>query len=281
MNPLRRKLLLAGVAGVPGLAGATPAQVQPAALRLGLAPFLSPSALLTVFRPLREHLERQLQQPVQAYTARHFRALVDAVQRADYDIALVPAHLAALAVADWRWQPLARTITATQVRVLVRTSGPVADAARLRGGTVGMLDSMSLTAAVGDAWLTSQQLDGPGGARTVAMPSINSALVALARDEVLAVVAATTQLAGLPPATPDGYRTLAALDHIPGPMLIGQPDAAAATVQAWQQALLAFEPDLARPTTAANARHTALTQAHLPALAPYADHLRRQLAGGR
>jgi len=278
MNPSRRSLL---VASATGLAWGAAVSGQGTPLRLGLAPFLSPSALLTVFRPLREHLGRALQQPVEAYTTRDFRTLIATVQRSDYEIALVPAHLAAVAVTDWRWWPLAHTITSSRVQVLVRQGGPIDTPGQLQGGRIGMLDAMSLTAAVGTTWLASQGLNAPVDAQEVALPSINSALVALARDEVAAVVAAASQLAGLPANTPTNFRTLAQLDHIPGPMLIGQPEAAAATVQRWREALLSFEPDPSRPATAANTRHQPLAAGDLAPLEPYAAYLRRQLADGR
>lgn len=272
---ISRRMLLAAV-GLPVLAGA-----QTAPLRLGLAPYLSPAALMAAFRPLREQLERSLAQPVELYTARDFRALTDAVQRSEYDIALLPAHLARVAVADWHWAPLARTVAATPVLVLVRGNGVVRSPADLRGGRVGMLDMLSLVAAVGARWLADQRLAGPDGAQIVAMPSINSALIALERDELSAVVAAASQLQGLTAPTPTEHRTLARLENIPGPMFVARPGVAAETVARWRQALLAVTPDTSRPLTAANVQPTALSSADLEAIEAYAAFLRRQLASGR
>ncbi len=83
---------------------------------------------------MREQLERSLAQPVEIYTARDFRALTDAVQRGEYDVTLLPAHLARVAVADWGWAPQARTLTATPVPVLVHDTRPVRTPADLRAG---------------------------------------------------------------------------------------------------------------------------------------------------
>ena len=90
MNPCRRALLAlpAGLA----LPAARAQAIAP--LRLGLAPYLSPAALFNTFRPVREHLERTLAQPVELLTARDFVALAAAVRSREYEIALLPAPAA-------------------------------------------------------------------------------------------------------------------------------------------------------------------------------------------
>lgn len=271
---MRRRRLLATAAVAP----AAFAQPTPP-LRVGIAPFLSPAALLQAFRPLREHLQAALAEPVEAVTARDFAAFAAAVRRTDYDLALLPAHLARVAVADWGWAPLARSLLATEVLVLVREGGPVADAAALRGGSVGMLDLLSLTAAVGTQWLRAEGL--ADSVQTVALPSINSAMHALARDEVAAVVAATAQLQSLPADTPQALRPIARLADIPGPWHVGRPGADAAQLGRWRDALLAFAPDPRRPASAPNAKLTPLTAADTAAVEPHAAFLRRQLGALR
>lgn len=246
-------------------------------IRLGLAPYLSPAALLNTFRPVREHLERTLAQPVELVTARDFTALAVATRRGDYEIALLPAHMARMAVADWGWAPLARTVAATEVRVLVRDGGPVGVGADLRGRRIGMLDLHSLTAAVGVQWLHAHTPPLADEVEIVVLPSINSALYALARDEVHAVVAAASQLAALPPQTPTNHRVLATLSDIPGPWYVAHPRTPAATLARWRDALFAFVPHAAAPATASNSRLTPLAVADTLVVEPHAAYLRRQL----
>lgn len=271
----RRRALLALPAGLA--LPAARAQGQ-APLRLGLAPYLSPAALFNAFRPVREHLERVLARPVELLTARDFFVLAAAVRNREYDIALLPAHMARLAVADWGWLPTARTVATTEVQVLVRADGPVRAPADLRGRRVGMLDLHSLTAAVGVQWLRAQQPPLADAVEIAALPSINSALHALAVDEVAAVVAAASQLLGLPASTPTHHRPLARLPDIPGPWYVARPGMTAETVARWRDALQAFEPDPQRPPTAANARLTPLSVTETERVESHAAFLRRQLA---
>lgn len=282
----RRHVLQAGAALLLGAAGAVPwraAQAAPASapstgpLRLGLAPYLSPAALLAAFRPVREHLQVHLGQPVQAYTARDFATLAAAVRAGDYDMALVPAHLARLAVQDWQWQPMAATVQQTAVLLLVRAGSPVRAPQALAGQPVGTLDPLALTTARATAWARAQGL----ALDLVPQPSINSALVALERGHLAAVVAAATQLLTLPPDTPRGQVVLAEVGRIPGPQYVARPGVPKATLARWQQALASFQPDPARPPSAANSVLTPLDEDRMAPLDTEAGILRQQLAKPR
>ncbi len=274
--PARRALLaLAALSTVAGARAQTPPSPSPP-LVLALAPFLSPGSLLATFEPLRAHLQQRLGQAVETLTARDFRSLMESTRRAEHDVVQLPAHLARLAMRDWAWQQVAAPLEPVTVIVAVRDRGSVRDAAGLRGQAVAMLDPLSLTATVGRRWLDQQGLDD---AVTVqAMPSINSMLFALDRGEVAAIVAGDTQVNAVIPPTPRGERVLARVEGIPAPLYLARPTLPAPALQALRNAMLAFEPDPARPPTAANSRLGLLTPARLAALDAYADIARRALA---
>lgn len=255
---------------------ASPAAATSAPLTVALAPFLSPAALLASFAPLREHLARALQRPVELGTTRDFRALMDATRRSEYDVVQLPAHLARLAMLDGGWHMLAAPTLPITVVVCVKGRGPVRAATDLRGQGVGMLDALSLTATVGRRWLEQQNL--AGSVTVVAMASINSALFALDRDEVAAIVCADTQLIALPAATPRGERVLASVTDIPGPLFIARPGLPAAEAARLRTAFEAFQPDPARPAAAANSTLRPLTDARLGSLDGYVAIARQALA---
>ena len=272
-----RRSALAGAAAAL-LSAAWPAvraQTTPP-LRLGLAPYLSPAALMAAFRNVREHLEKRLQRPVEMRTATDFRALMQASARLEYDVVLLPAHLARLAMTDWRFEPLAATLATVNVLVLVKDSGPVRSAADLKGGQAAMLDRLSLSGSVGRNWLAQQGL--AADVTVVVMPSVNSSMFALDRGEAVMVVIGDTQLAALPPTTPRGERVLVTLRDIPGPIYVARPGLEAGELARIRAALLAFEPDQRRPVAAANAALRAISAAELASLDPYAAQARKALA---
>jgi phosphonate transport system substrate-binding protein len=270
----RRRTLAALAIGLSVPTGAAVAADAP--LRIGLAPFLSPAALLQAFRRIREHLERSLARPVEMVTAKDFVALIEATRRGDYDVALLPAHIASLVVTDWRFRPLAGVDEPVVVQVYVRATGPIQKPSDLGGGKVGMLDALALTATVGRQWLQEQGL--AAAVSVIAMPSINSAMIALDRGEVEAVVAGDSQLVSLPAGTPRTERVLATVGKIPGPTYVAHPRLAPAEVERVRSALLAYRPDPSRPSTTANAVLHAVGVERFARLESYADQVRRALA---
>jgi phosphonate transport system substrate-binding protein len=246
-----------------------------APLSIVLAPFLSPASLLNVYRPMREHLEKQLQRPVEMFSAKDFRTLAEETRRGEHAVVQLPAHLARLALLEWGCELLAAPTAQVTVLVLVKDAGPVRSAADLRGRSVGTLDPLSLTATVARRWLDTQGLGGQ--VQLLPMASVNGAMYALDRDEAAAVVAADTQLATLPAATPRGERVLASIGDIPGPLLLAGPSLPRADREALRAALARYAPDASRPVTAANSRQGPLAEAKLQALDAYAAIARQAL----
>ncbi len=273
-----RRRSLATIAALGG-AAFFPLRAAGAPLRVGLVPYMSPTALLNVFRAVREHLERSLDRPVEMLTGKDFRSFVEATARNEYDMVLLPAHVARLAMLDWRYEPIAGTVDVLQVQVLVKGSGPVNTAADLKGQSAGMLDALSLTATVGIKWLQDQGL--AGNVKVQQLPSINSAMFALDRGEVAMVVAGTTQLMVLPATTPRNERVLATIRDIPGPIYVARPGLSDDELARLRAAMTAFKPDAARPVTAPNSVLRPVSAGELAALDPFVAIARNALAAPR
>ena len=273
----RRRSLVA----IAALAGGALAPLHAAGLplRLGLVPYLSPTVLLSAFRAVREHLERSLDRPIEMLTAKDFRSLVEATARNEYDVLLLPAHLARLAMIDWHYEPLAGTIEVAHVLVLVKGAGSIRTAADLKGERAGMLDALSLTASVGIQWLQDEGLTAD--VKVQPMPSLNSAMFALDSGEVAMVVATTTQLLMLPASTPRQERVLATIRNIPGPIYVARPGLPAEELARIRAALTSFRPDPAQPTTVPNSVLRSVSAAELVALEPFVVGARKALAAAR
>lgn len=276
-HPPNRRMMLGAAAALALPVLPVRAQGDAAPLSISLAPFLSPHALLAAFRPLREHLERSLRIPVEMLSARDFRSQAETARAGQIDVAMLPAHVARLAMLDWKHELLAATLDSLRVQVLVREDSTVQRPAELRGQRIGMGDALSLTATVGRQWLREQGLGD--AVEVVTMPSVNSALHALDRREVAMAIAGESQLLTLPPETPRSHRVLASIGAIPGPMYISRPGLTAARREALRAAFLSFTPDPARPPTAANASLHLPDATLLARLDPLAAIARQLLVG--
>lgn len=255
------------------------AQAAGSPLRIGLAPFLSPTALLRAFHELRVHLESSLDRPVEMLTARDFRTLVEATMLNEYDVVLLPAHVARLALTDWRYELLAGTVEAVTVQVLVKDGGPIRTPADLKGQRAGMLDSLSLTATVGTKWLQDQAL--AADVKVLTMPSLDSALFALDNGDVAMVVTGTSQLLVLPQNTPRSARVLATIRDIPGPIYVARPGLPAGEPAAIRAAMASFRPNPTQATTARNSLLRPVSPDALNALDPFVAIARKALAAPR
>ncbi len=238
-----RRCVCAAAASI-GMVGA-PARSQELrpALTVGLPPFLSAGALLETVRPLREHLERSLGRPVAFYGARDFRTLYAAVQAGEYDLAVLPAHVAAVAIADWQFAPLVSMQDDTTLVVMVRKDGPLQQLAQLRGRRIGMLEPFSLTALIGRQWLRNLQLEPGRDVTVVTQPAVNSGVMALERGEIDALMLANFQVEAMYGASPGQLREIAQGPPMPAPLMVASPRLSAAEVAALRYALQAFKPE--------------------------------------
>lgn len=254
-TPTRRSALAQGLALLATAAQGQPADPAPAQsgpLVVGVPPFLTPAGMLAAFTPLRQHLERRLRRQVEIYTARDFTELIDQARRGTYELNVLPAHLGILAAMSWGFTPLAGSLATTKVLIVVRGQGPVRSAAELRGGRIGTLGPLSLTAAIGMLWLQQQQLLPGRDVEVLSQRSINSAMLSLERGELRAVVASRSQLDALPAGAAEGYSVLRELSDIPGPLYLGRPGASTDSIESLRRALLSFQPDPGLPITAAS-----------------------------
>nr|WP_316642984.1 PhnD/SsuA/transferrin family substrate-binding protein [uncultured Roseateles sp.] len=274
---LKRRTWLGAALLLGGTGPQAQAPDKPRPLLVAVPPFLSPSAALTAFRPLRTHLESQLKQAVELYTARDFRELVEQARRGEHDVTLLPAHLAGLALSDWGFQALAATVEATPVLILLRQGSPIRTAAELRGKRLGTLGTLSLSAAVAGLWLRQQQLEPGRDLTIITQASTSSAVISLEQGDVEAIAVTRTQLNLLPPGSPGGQFTLVELSDIPAPIYIARPSMTPAELARLRKAWHSFVPDAAAPPSVVNARVHEVGRADLQRAARYRDVARQQL----
>jgi len=254
------------------------ARAATAPLRVALPPFLPASTMLATFRPLREHLARTLQRPVEMYTARDLDTHVRSLRLDPLDVSLVPPHVARLAARDWGFAVVAATLQSTAVLIVVHRDSTLRDAADLKGRALAVFDRVAMPHAVARQWLATQRIDPLRDLRVVPWVSVSNALQALARGDVAAVVLAASQLDAFDAEATRAVRVLAEAGTMPGPMYVARPGLPAALLDTLRRAMLAFAPDTALPVTVANTRLQMPDAAALAALDAYVAPLRDELS---
>jgi phosphonate transport system substrate-binding protein len=243
-----RRLLLRRIAAAALAASASRIAAQPTGappLRVGLVPYLSTRALITLYQPLREHLERALQRPVRLYTAQDFRALAVNARNGEYDIALLPPHIARIAVADWGQRFVARFAQTSEVQLVTLSSTELALPDGLRGQRVAAIDPLSITTLVLRHWLAERGLAVGRDVDIRYVHSISSGMVALERGDAVALVGAIGQFRDAIDGGAAQLKVVASLAAIPTPAFVAHPRVSDDDLARIRQALLGFVPQSA------------------------------------
>lgn len=287
---LRRRWLRAGVAAAtlggaafavsraaaqpaPGGAGRDGKAARP--LRVGIVPYLSARTMVGLYQPLRQHLERALKRPVTLYSATDFAALAENMRANEYDLALMPPHLARIAIADWGCVFVARTARMSAVHLLVPRGAPAPSAQSLRGARIAAIDRLSITTLVLHRWLLDQGLVPDRDVRIDFVRSATTGVLSVARGEADATVAATGMLRDIAQ-MPDSVRVALKLADIPTPVFIARPGQPPAVVAAMRDALLSFKP-AARDGGLSQSPYGAGSMQDLDMVEAYAELARRLL----
>lgn len=274
-----RRAALAWLAALPAaLMAPAPARAQPGRpLKMGLIPFLSTRALVTVFDPLRQHLQTTLGVPVTAFTAVNHQAFAAGLRQGDYDFAFMPAHTMQMAAQDWGFVPLARTRAPTRIVLATRVDSPLRSIEQLRGRRVVLLDRLAITSMVAVDELEQRGLRPGRDVEVEYLVNISSVLLTLDRPEVDAVAVIEGTLQDFPPEARARIRVLAPLRTVSSPGFAAHPRLAPDERDRLRAALLGFAGTPDGAGSLARAPLEALAASDLEPLEPYAERLRRAL----
>lgn len=243
----RRRLLRGAASAVLAAAGSRIAAqaANPPPLRVGLVPYLSTRALITLYQPLREHLERELQRPVQLYTAQDFRTLALNARDGEYDIALLPPHITRVAVADWGMQVVARFAQTSEVQLVTLPSTELALPDGLRASRIAAIDPLSITTLVLRRWLAERGLIAGRDVDIRYVHSVSSGVAALERGDAVALVGAIGQFRDVVDGGAAQVNVVATLAAIPTPAFVAHRRVPVDELARIRQALIEFVPQSA------------------------------------
>lgn len=221
ISKLALPLLLAGAIALLPVRAVAAAETGP--LEIGIWPYISTQAVLTLYKPLQSYLEKRLQRPVFLVTAPDQKGFVERTQRGEYRFIVTAPHFARLAQKDAGYVPMLRAKRNLSGVLLVDKNSPMRSIAELRGKTVTLPDRISIIAMLSLQALRSNGLE-PG--RDVTMRyavSHNSAVLDVLRGESAAAGTTATVLEQMPADVRDNVKTLFMTGEVPPVMYLANP----------------------------------------------------------
>lgn len=210
-------------------------------LILGVLPNLSPRSLLAVYQPLRAHLQAFLHRPTELFTAPDFQAFYQRTVRGEYDLALMPAHLARLAQIEAQFIPLAKFMPQQYGVVVVGQDSALNTPADLAGKRVALVDQLALVTLRGEDWLDAH---GVSSARVVgnAVHFVyhNSAVEAVINGHADAAIVSSGPFYTMARESREKVRVLANIGEMPANVFMAHPRLPASDVDALREVLLEY-----------------------------------------
>jgi phosphonate transport system substrate-binding protein len=126
---------------------------------IGVAPHTSARVILEMYQPLRQHLEKALDVPVEIVTAPDFDTFARRGLANEFDIAVTTGHQARLFQVDAKYIPLLTYKADFKAIALVAATGSIKKASDLKGKPMLGLSPTSLVTLWGLHWLNENKID--------------------------------------------------------------------------------------------------------------------------
>jgi|WetSurMetagenome_2_1015567.scaffolds.fasta_scaffold148732_2 phosphonate transport system substrate-binding protein len=154
------KTLLRGILFAMALLTLSAAASAQEAFVIGVAPHTSTRVILEMYQPLRVHLEKSLQMPVEIITAPDFSEYARRALARKYDLAITTGHQARMLETDAKYIPLLTYKAEFKSIALVAAKGGIRKPADLKGKNMLGLSPTSLVTLWGEHWLADNGLKG-------------------------------------------------------------------------------------------------------------------------
>lgn len=216
-----------------------PLWADPEPLRVGIVPYLTANVLMTLFQPVRQHLEKGLGQPVELFTAADVKTFVKRTQRPDFDLVITAAHQARLAQLDGGYLPLARFSGPLHAALAVASDAGLRGLTDLRGKRVAITDR-SILVNIAMLQILAEQGIAEKDLILVPVNSQNNAILAVTRGDADAAIIAHFTLDQIPQEQKAGIRLLYRSPALPNITLLAKSTLKPEVRQRLQQTLLSL-----------------------------------------
>lgn len=226
-------VLLSGMIATPAPAGEPP-------LRFGIFPNLSARAIVLLYQPMREWLEKSLGQPVTIYSAPDFKTFLERTLNREYDLVIMAPHLARIAQTEADYQPLFSYSQELHAVLVAAKNSAIQSVEDLRGKTVALPDRLAVMPVLGIRVLRSYGLQPDVDFKLLYATSHSNSALAAQRGEAQAAIVGSAPFAQFPEELRDSLRVLAKSESIPNQFILAGPNLGVRQTDALRKALSGF-----------------------------------------
>jgi phosphonate transport system substrate-binding protein len=202
-------------------------------------PYLTANVLFKLFQPIREQLERDLNRPVELYTAPDIRTHLKRILRPDFDAVITAAHMGRMAQLDGGYIPVAGFESPLRGIVSVHKDSPIKTLKDIKGRSLSINDRLVLVSIV-----TLHDFESAGvklsDVKVISAVTQNSSLLSVAKGDVDAAITAIFTLNQIPEAQRQDIRTIHTTEKLPNVMFLANHRLSDDVRSAMQKSLLGF-----------------------------------------
>lgn len=209
------------------------------ALRLGILPFNSTLALIKTHQPLRQHLQRELAQPVNIYTSANYIAFQRDSMAGEFDLLITGPHFGVMCL-EAGYQPLVRYNATLQPIFVLRKNSKIRAVEDFRGKRIALPNQLSVSAIGGLSWLLEQGLVAGKDFKILEKSTHGAAIAAVAVGDVDAALTTFTPLKQIPDDVSEHIRVMPTDIKMPHLMTLAHERLGRQKIQRLQQALNSF-----------------------------------------
>jgi len=236
-----RKIALPYLAATALAFFTTPVAIASQAIELAIVPYLPARTILERYKPLRDHLERKLGQPVMLFTAPDYQTFITRTQKHEYPFVVTVAHAARLAEREAGYVPMLRPALDTRALFMVARGSPVNDVADLRTKRVAVPDRMAIVTQLGMQVMREHGLKPDEDVTLVPSATHVTAMHAVLAGEADAAVVSDRAFIAADSNLKQGLRTIATSGSgVPGVVFLASPMVPPALVATITQAIMDF-----------------------------------------
>ncbi len=209
-------------------------------LEIGVWPYMSTQALLTLYHPMKTYLEHRLNRPVLFVTAPNQRQFVERTERGEYRFAITAPHFARLAQKDVGYVPMLRPERNLVGILIVKKTSTIRTVDDLKGKTITLPGRITIVSMLTLWALKTSGLEEGRDFKVRYAESHNNAVLDVLRGDSSAAAVAATILDQMPEDQKGEVRALAITGEITPLVIIANPKVPKAEVSEMSKLILDF-----------------------------------------